>query len=123
MCAQIQYCTVPVVTSCTLCVCAGKGAVNRKSRWDIVVVDADSDGPGTGLELGRMVQQLKDLVEPWEKVPLLPRLVLLAQVRQGMGPCRMAQQRQTWERPEAGKRSTVQNRYSAVQYSAMGRSY
>ncbi|GJP46660.1 hypothetical protein CLOM_g5924 [Closterium sp. NIES-68] len=57
----------------------GQGLVNRKSRWDMVVVDADADGPGTGIELGRMVQQLKDLREVWEATPIVPKLVLLTQ--------------------------------------------
>ncbi|CAI5981322.1 unnamed protein product [Closterium sp. NIES-65] len=74
-----------------------QGLVNRKSRWDMVVVDADADGPGTGIELGRMVQQLKELREApgtgielgrmvqqlkelreaWETTPIVPKLLLL----------------------------------------------
>ncbi|CAI5467187.1 unnamed protein product [Closterium sp. Yama58-4] len=57
----------------------GQGLVNRKSRWDMVVVDADADGPGTGIELGRMVQQLKELREAWEATPIVPKLLLLTQ--------------------------------------------
>ncbi|CAI5497840.1 unnamed protein product [Closterium sp. Naga37s-1] len=67
----------------------------RKSRWDVVVVDLDSDGPSTGLALGRMVLQLRDLeaqhraTDPvaitqslaslgWEQHSKLPLLVLVA---------------------------------------------
>ncbi|CAI6011597.1 unnamed protein product [Closterium sp. NIES-65] len=67
----------------------------RKSRWDVVVVDLDSDGPSTGLALGRMVLQLRDLesqhraTDPvaitqslaslgWEQHSNLPLLVLVA---------------------------------------------
>ncbi|CAI5526385.1 unnamed protein product [Closterium sp. Naga37s-1] len=67
---------------------AGQGLVNRKSRWDMVVVDADADGPSTGIELGRMVQQLKELREAWEATPIVPKLLLLTQVRREEFPYR-----------------------------------
>eukprot|EP00271_Cylindrocystis_brebissonii_P019250 TRINITY_DN5794_c0_g1_i2.p1 TRINITY_DN5794_c0_g1~~TRINITY_DN5794_c0_g1_i2.p1 ORF type:complete len:356 (-),score=102.89 TRINITY_DN5794_c0_g1_i2:1704-2771(-) len=50
----------------------------KLGRWDVVLVDIDADGPGTGMELGRMVQQLFQLHGAREGVPLpMPRLVLL----------------------------------------------
>ena len=54
--------------------------IGKKNRWDLVLVDAESDGKGTGIELGRMVQQLKELKEGWEATPILPRLVLMTSV-------------------------------------------